>query len=100
MLILTNTKVENGVLCVDHTTLTLRLTETVVQEFRRVCPQIMHVKILSDGHTYDIEVRMPRITIKDSKDLFLSTEVLCQLMQNKYGDWEDIVSNIFCFDVI
>lgn len=35
---------------------------------------------------------MPRISVKDGKDIQLSTDVLCMMMQNKYADWEDLVS--------
>ena len=39
---------------------------------------------------------MPYISVKDGKDIQLSTDVLCMMMQNKYTDWEDLVS-IFWF---
>jgi hypothetical protein len=35
---------------------------------------------------------MPCISVKDGKDIQLSTDVLCMMMQNKYAEWEDLVS--------
>jgi hypothetical protein len=35
---------------------------------------------------------MPYVGIKDGKDVYLNTDVLCLMMQNKYANWEDVVS--------
>jgi len=34
---------------------------------------------------------MPHISVKDGKDIELSSDVLCMMMLNKYTDWEDLV---------
>ena len=99
-MVLTNTSIDDhDSLHVDHTGLILTMTELQVQEFRRACPQSMKMQIQTENKSHDIEVRMPYISVKDGKDIQLSTDVLCMIMQNKYTDWEDLVS-IFWFIVV
>lgn len=52
----------------------------------------MKMQIQIENQIHGIEVRMPYISVKDGKDIQLSTDVLCMMMQNKYADWEDLVS--------
>lgn len=57
----------------------------------------MKIQIKTETQTHDVEIRMPRISVKDGKDIQLSSDVLCMMMQSKYTDWEDLVRTLLVY---
>lgn len=76
----------------DQGQLALSLTDHTVMDVRRRCPDIMLIKLtVSDGE-HLITIHMPRLTCPDSKDIYFTQKVLCEIMQDSYQTWNTVVS--------
>ena len=92
LIVLSHTTIRKGRLNVDHTGIALALSETIVSDTRRPCPNFIHMELAVKDTKHDILVKMPYLENEEGQIIHLNTDALCTMMQNKYSDWEEVVS--------